>query len=116
MAYQPPFNSRPASYAPPLFTPFSRSIPPSFNQAITASIASSLFPFAQFNPFPIYQQNNYYNTNLTYPDPALSFRAKTAALARNGASGSFPFLQPKFMPRQLIPNRNNVIEISDDED
>lgn len=92
MTYQPPFNPRPPSSVPPLFTPFSQSIPPHLNPALAASLASNLFPFSQFNPFPIYQQNNYYNTNLTYPDPALSFRVKAASLAQNGASASFPFL------------------------
>lgn len=118
MAYQPPFNSRPTSYVPPLFTPFSQSLPSHFNPALSATLASNLFPFAQFNPFPIYQQNNYYNTNLTYPDPGLSFRAKTNALAQKGNSGAFPFVQAKFMPQQQrhLPNRNNVIEISDDEE
>lgn len=92
MAYQPPFNPQPSSYPHPLFTPLSQLIPPHLKPALAASLASNLFPFSQFNPFPIYQQNNYYNTSLTYPDPALSYRMKAVSLAQNNSSDSFPFL------------------------
>jgi hypothetical protein len=113
MSYHPHFNARAMGYNnAPTFTPWSQSINGSFSPNLSVPPFKAL-PFNPYSPYPllIHQQNNYYNSNFSFNQPAIDL---SQTFLPNRSFLSLPQLKmaPNFLsnyPRKANPLPQQVI-------